>query len=291
MHFAQAAQHGLQPGRFGHGDAADVEIVHRRGNALQPRIGFQAEARGHHFEADARADVAEARAVVIEADGAARRTDRGAGVVQPDELGRRVDEAPHQPGAGQPVHPRARAGGPALALEPGSIEPRDAVVRARLRFAFGEPGVERAPQRQQLGLGLFGGRAGVVVDAAQGLQRVGHAAQPAPGLGFGQSFELELQRGRGLAPLRIGLGAIELRQHFRALGLVARRERHHRRRSAVLAHLCSQGLQGRRVRLGQQVGAVAQRCASQRLERPPDAQAHRVRLGRKSDDQDGPHDE
>ena len=91
MHFAQAAEHGFQPSRFGHGNAADVEVMHGPGDALQLRISVQAEARGHHLEGHACADVGEAGAVVVEADGAARRLP---GIAQPGELGLGVDEAP-----------------------------------------------------------------------------------------------------------------------------------------------------------------------------------------------------
>jgi hypothetical protein len=76
---AQAGQHGLQPGRLGHRNAADVEEVHGTRDALQPRVRVQAEAGRQHLEADARADVREARAVVVEAQRAARRGGRSGG--------------------------------------------------------------------------------------------------------------------------------------------------------------------------------------------------------------------
>jgi hypothetical protein len=114
---AQAGQHGLQPGRFGHRNAADVEEVHGPRDALQPRVRIQPEAGRQHLEADARADVREARAVVVEAQCAARRGGRSSRIGQPDEARLGIDEAADQPGAGQAVDPGPRPRGPALALE------------------------------------------------------------------------------------------------------------------------------------------------------------------------------
>ena len=106
---------------------------------------------------------------------------RGAGVDagrigQPDEARLRVDEAADQPGAGQAVDPGPRARGPAFALELA----RDPAARCRGRpAAGGSPFEKRASSAWrnvlQLGLRLLGGGAGVVVDAPQCLQGLGHA--------------------------------------------------------------------------------------------------------------------
>jgi hypothetical protein len=209
------------------------------------------------------------------------------GVGQPDEPGLGVDEAPDQPGTGQPIHPGARAGGPALALELARIEPFDAVVELGLRLAPGEPGVQRQPQRVHRGLCMVGGGAGVVVDAAKRVQRLGHRSPAPTRLGFAEGWQIRLQGRDGVAPRRISLGAVEQRQQLITLRIVARRQRQHHGRAAVLAHLGGERLEQHRVFRREQIRAVAQGAAAQCLERAPDPHPHRVGLGREGQDQDG----
>ena len=228
----------------------------------------------------------EARAVVIKADRAARRA---CWVVQPDEAGVFIDKAPDQPGAGQPIDPGPRPRGPALALKAAHVQARDAERGLRNRLAPGKLRVQSRAQRLARGLRLFGGRAGVVVDRAQGVQRVAGRAHAAPGLQLRQGAELALQRGDRFMPGRVGRAAVEQHENVVPLRIVARRQFEHRRAAAVLAHLGGQRFEARAMLDRQHIGAVAQRLAAHRFERAPHAQAHRVGLGRQGQQEQGPH--
>mmetsp|Transcript_5759 Transcript_5759/g.22391 ORF Transcript_5759/g.22391 Transcript_5759/m.22391 type:complete len:239 (+) Transcript_5759:2075-2791(+) len=196
MHFAQAGQHGLETGCLGYRDATDVQVVNDLREPLQAGVGIEAEARGDDLEAHPRAHVGEASAVVVEAEHTTRRLGR---IGEPDELRLRVDEAADQPGAGQAVHPGPRPRRPALALVLSRVETRDAVRCPGHGLSLRVRGIDSLAQAGQMGLGLPGGVARVVVDLAQRLERVGDATQASAG------FHLTECRKTGRK--RVGVGA------------------------------------------------------------------------------------
>ena len=163
------------------------------------------------------------------------------------------------------------------------------MVRPGLGLPPGKVGLQRAAGGLQRGLGLACGLGGVVVDLLDVVQPLGHGPQAPPCLGLRQRGQALGQRIGLTAPLRIGLAAVEQRQERVSLPGVAGGQLQHQGRATVLVHFVRQRLEQGLARHGQQIGAVPQAGAAQRLERPPDAHPHSGRLGRQGDEEDGPH--
>src|SRR5882672_2120094 len=121
--FPRSSQNGFETPGVSHGDAADVEKVDRSADRDERGIVIQAETREQHFESHPVARVREFGPVKIEANGFSRTVLRP---LDPGELGLAVDEALDQPGAREPVDPRAAAGRPDAILEFRRIEAPDA---------------------------------------------------------------------------------------------------------------------------------------------------------------------
>ena len=257
-----------------------------RGDPCERGIGLEAEAREQRLERHAVADVAEGRAVEVEAERALRAFRRRR---EPAEARLRVDEAADQPGAGDAVDPQATPRRPRAALVLRALEPRHAAApcRAARRARAGRRCAARAratrrrprrsPRREE-------------VDRAH---RIELALQPFSAGARARSARA--RPGRGSPPSRCAAARRSRRCDRRAGGTraflaVARMHGHQPGVAAFARALVGQLLQSLlpRVARGQQIGTVAQRAATDRLQRAPDAHARGRALGRQRDDEEQP---
>ena len=270
---ARAGEHGLEAARFGHEALADVQRTHHGAEPCQRRIAIQAECRGQHFEGDARADVRELGAVEVEADRVRRAVPGG---VQPQEACVAVDEAADQPGAGDPVHPQPAPRGPGPSAIGGRVAPPDGLV-ARVRLTRRQAQLGRPDELAQGRRGLLAGVVRKIIDGAQRVMVAAQPAQAAPDVLRRHGGQRLRAAGQGASPCLVLGAAIEQRS---ITGFFLFRSGMHAGQPGrpVLAcdvvgkraQLRFQGGQGR-----QQIGAVAQRRTTERLQRAPDAYAQR----------------
>ena len=98
--------------------------MHGPGQTLQPRLGFEPKAGNQYLKGHQGAYVGKPGAVKVEPPHVGGRLRR---IGQPYKPRARVDEAANEPSAGQAVHPRPGACGPALVLKLGSVKAREAM--------------------------------------------------------------------------------------------------------------------------------------------------------------------
>ena len=263
-----------------------LERVHEPPDLYQRRVLLELEARQHLLVGHAVPAVAERRTVVAEGDRGGRRV---AALVEPDEHRLRVDEAADQPGAGEAVGEERFARRPAAA-EVGAVRARDAGRRRRGRASGKISSRTRAsmPDQHRSALSRSGELkkssatdrlevAALLAEHPVDRDRVG---DPEPGL----------ERFHRLHELPVLLGAVEQTAELLRLRLVhalyvqdvdaAVDARHEPASLAETAAVLG--------RFGQQVDAVAQRRAAQRLQRAEHLHPPRGVVGGKLGDEREP---